>query len=197
MNIMLHICCGICAAPVAERLMRDGHRVTGFFYNPNIHPEDEYRRRLEVARRVSKEIGFELVEGPYDRQRWFEAVKGKEYSAEGGARCLVCYEMRLRKTFEEVKKRDFFTFTTTLTVSPHKSVEAINKIGMEIGGEKFLLYDFKKKGGFQRATELAKEWGLYRQHYCGCIYSLEESISRKSQNEKGQCGEGCACESDA
>ena len=131
-------------------------------------------------------MGFELLEGPYDRQRWFEAVKGNEYSREGGARCLMCYEVRLLKTFQEMRKKDINAFTTTLTVSPHKAAEAINKAGMNIGGEKFLLYDFKKKGGFQRATELAKEWGLYRQHYCGCIYSLEESISAEKQNEKGK-----------
>lgn len=189
MNILLHICCGICAAPVAERLMRDGHRVTGFFYNPNIHPEDEYGRRLEVARRVAKEVGFELIEGPYDRERWFEAVKGKEYSPEGGARCIVCYEMRLRKTYEQMRKKNLDAFTTTLTVSPHKAAETINKVGMDIGGEKFLLFDFKKRGGFQRATELAKEWGLYRQHYCGCIHSLEASISREKQKKDEKEGE--------
>lgn len=185
MEVLLHICCGVCAGAVAERLMCDGHRVTGFFYDPNIHPEDEYQKRIEAARRVAGELGFDLIEGPYDRQRWFEAVKGKEYGKEGGPRCQVCYEMRLRKTYEQMKKGNFRVFTTTLTVSPHKDAEKINKIGRAIDEDRFLCYDFKKKGGFQRAVDLAKEMGLYRQHYCGCIYSLEESIAREKVKDEG------------
>lgn len=190
MNVLLHICCGVCAGAVAERLMCAGHVVTGYFYNPNIHPQDEYKKRLEAARRAASELGFELVEGPYDRERWFESMKGKEYESEGGARCVACYELRLRKTYAEMKKRNLDAFTTTLTVSPHKLAEVINKIGREIDEDRFLCHDFKKKGGFQRAADLAKEWGIYKQHYCGCIYSLEESIKRERQQEKEKKIEG-------
>ena len=152
--------------------------MTGYFYNPNIHPADEYEKRLESAREVARQLDFELVEGPYDRENWFGMVKGKEYEGEGGARCLECFRMRLEKTHTHMKKYMFDAFTTTLSVSPHKDVSVINELGRQIGGEKFILADFKKKGGFARAGELAAEWGLYRQDYCGCIYSLEEKLKR-------------------
>ena len=187
MKVLLHICCGVCATAAAESLMRDGHRVTGYFYNPNIHPADEYEKRLEAAREAACQLNFELVEGPYDRENWFLTVKGKEYEPEGGARCLECFRMRLERTYTYMKKHDLDAFTTTLSVSPHKDVTAVNDIGRRIGGEKFILADFKKKGGFARAGELASEWGLYRQDYCGCIYSLEEKLKReKGKGKKGK-----------
>ncbi|MFH1797922.1 MAG: epoxyqueuosine reductase QueH [Candidatus Omnitrophota bacterium] len=178
MNILLHICCGVCAGASAERLMCEGHKVTGFFYNPNIHPADEYQKRLEGARKVAERLNFELVEGVYNREKWFGEAKGNEYEPEGGKRCAICFRMRLLKTYEYLKKKMFSAFTTTLTMSPLKDVTLVNSIGREIGGEKFILIDFKKKGGFARAAELAKEGNLYRQNYCGCIYSLEEKYKK-------------------
>ena len=174
MKVLLHICCGVCAAAVAEKLMIEGHEVTGFFYNPNIHPVSEYKKRLDAASEVARELKFELVEGLYDRERWFELAKGAEYAPEGGERCERCFRMRLEKTHQYMRKNMFDAFTTTLTVSPLKDATLVNSIGREIGDEKFICADFKKKGGSQRAGELAKEMGLYRQNYCGCIYSLEE-----------------------
>jgi len=159
--------------------MCEGYVVTGFFYNPNIHPVDEYKKRFAQVQVASKELGFELFEGPYDREEWFLRAKGNEYAKEGGERCSICFRMRLEKTYEYFKKGDFSYFTTTLSVSPHKNVTLINKIGMDIGGDKFLLRDFKKQDGFKRSQELSKEWHLYRQHYCGCIYSLENSYEEK------------------
>jgi len=181
MKVLLHICCGVCASTVVERLLCDGHRVTGFFYNPNIHPADEYKRRLKAAEETARQLDFELVEGPYDRQRWFELVKGKEYEPEGEGRCEVCFNMRLEKTHEYLKKKMFDAFTTTLTVSPLKDVTRVNDIGRQIGGERFICADFKKKGGFQRATELSHEWKIYRQNYCGCIYSLESKLAKEKE----------------
>lgn len=191
MKILLHICCAVCASSVIERLLCEGHKVTGYFYNPNIHPQDEYKKRLEAARKVAKEWNIDLVEGPYDRQRWFELVKGKEYASEGGERCRICFTMRLKKAFEHyLKEHKFDAFTTTLSVSPLKDAILVNSIGREIGGdERFICADFKKKDGFKRANELSKEWDLYRQHYCGCIYSLEEELAReKTKKEKGNSG---------
>jgi len=178
MKTLLHICCGVCATAAAERLMCEGHSVTGFFYNPNIHPVDEYEKRLKTAQKVASEMNFDLVEGPYDRERWFELVKGHEYDSEGGKRCQICFRMRLEKTYEYMKKHTFDMFTTTLTVSPHKDVTLVDSIGREIGGDSFYSADFKKRGGFQRAMELAKEWNLYKQKYCGCIYSLEKTLEK-------------------
>lgn len=184
MKVLLHICCGVCATVAAERLLCEGHTVTGYFYNPCIHPVDEYRKRLKAAQTVAEKMNFELVEGPYDREKWFERIKGKEYEPEGEKRCRECFRMRLEKTYDHMKKKMFDAFTTTLTASPLKSMEAVNSIGREIGGDKFILADFKKKDGFKRAQELSREWNLYKQTYCGCIYSLESSLAKEKKSEK-------------
>ena len=171
MKIVLHICCGVCAASVAERLIAEGHQIVGFFYNPNIHPMQEYTRRLETAHRVAEELRFHLEEAPYIPEEWFRETDTLKDEPEGGKRCAVCFRLRLNKTYLHTLDSGYDAFTTTLTVSPHKSAELINKIGQEIGKDKFLMRDFKKREGFKRSIELAKQWKLYRQNYCGCIYS--------------------------
>ncbi len=175
MKIVLHICCGVCAAGVVERLTLEGHQTIGLFYNPNIHPVQEYNRRLEVAYRVAKELNFPLEVAPYIPDEWFRETVSLENEPEGGKRCEVCFRLRLNKTRLYMEDCGWDTFTTTLTVSPSKSADVINQVGQEVGGDRFLVRDFKKKEGFKRATELAKKWTLYRQHYCGCIYSLRGS----------------------
>jgi len=172
MKTVLHICCGICAAGVAERLISEGHQVIGFFYNPNIHPLEEYNRRLEVARKIAEELNFPLEVAPYTPEEWFEETKSLENEPEGGRRCEVCFRLRLKRAYLCMEDCEGDAFTTTLTISPHKSATVINKVGQEIGGGRFLVRDFKKKEGFKRAMELAKKWTLYRQDYCGCIYSM-------------------------
>jgi len=172
MKILLHICCGVCAAGVVERLTSEGHQVHGLFYNPNIHPRQEYDRRLEVARKVAKELDFPLEVPLYITEEWFNETVSLENEPEGGRRCEVCFRLRLKKAYLYMKDCGADAFTTTLTVSPHKSADVINRVGQEVGGEKFLARDFKKKEGFKRAVELAKKWALYRQDYCGCIYSM-------------------------
>ncbi|MCK4851662.1 MAG: epoxyqueuosine reductase QueH [Candidatus Omnitrophica bacterium] len=172
MRILLHICCGVCAAAVAERLMRESHTVTGFFYNPNIYPEAEYARRFETARETAGRTGFELIEGEYDHGEWSRLARGHESEPEGGGRCALCFRMRLKGTHEYFSGGGFDLFTTTLTVSPLKDADTVNRIGAGIGGDRFLSADFKKKNGFKRAIELSKAWGLYRQDYCGCEYSV-------------------------
>jgi len=164
--------------------MCDGHRVTGFFYNPNIHPADEYERRLKAARETARQLGFELAEGPYDRQRWFELVKGKEYEPEGGGRCAVCFAMRLEKTFEYLRKNMFDAFTTTLTVSPMKDVTCVNDTGRRIGGERFICADFKKRGGSARTAELAREWGLYARTIAGVSTVLRAGSRRGKTSDE-------------
>lgn len=171
MKVVLHICCGVCAASVAERLIAEGHKIMGLFYNPNIHPMQEYTRRLDAAHEVAKELGFQLKEGPYVPENWFIETDSLKDEPEGGKRCEVCFRLRLNKTYLYTLDSGYDAFTTTLTVSSHKSAELINKIGKEIGEDKFLARDFKKKEGFKRSIELAKQWDLYRQNYCGCIYS--------------------------
>jgi predicted adenine nucleotide alpha hydrolase (AANH) superfamily ATPase len=172
MKVVLHICCGVCAAGAADMLLNEGHRVTGYFYNPNIHPEQEYRQRLEAAQLVADKLNFELAAGTYDFENWNKATEGMGAEPEGGPRCSVCYRLRLEKTFGFMRERGADAFTSTLTISPHKQAAEINRIGKEIDGESFMARDFKKKDGFKRSMELAGSWELYRQSYCGCIYSL-------------------------
>jgi predicted adenine nucleotide alpha hydrolase (AANH) superfamily ATPase len=171
-KVLLHICCGVCAGSVVERLLKEGHNVTGYFYNPNIHPREEYERRLEVARIVANRLGIQLLEGEYAPEHWLKEVVGLEKEPEGGQRCEVCYWFRLRETHRFALEKGFQVFTTTLTVSPHKPAAVVNRIGEAIGGDKFLARDFKKQDGFKRANEIAKTLGVYRQHYCGCLYSM-------------------------
>lgn len=180
MRIVLHICCGVCAAGVVERLSLEGHELLGFFYNPNIHPEPEYRLRLAAAYRAARELNFPLIEAPYTPEEWFKEVIGLENEPEGGRRCEVCFRMRLGETFLYMQEIGYDAFTTTLTVSPHKSAEVINRVGREVGGDRFLARDFKKKEGFKRSVELSKKWSLHCQHYCGCIYSRTEATSATS-----------------
>lgn len=171
MKIVLHICCGVCAAGVVERLTSEGHQVLGLFYNPNIHPAEEYNRRLEVTYRVAKELNFPLEVAPYVPAEWFKETSSLENEPEGGRRCGVCFRLRLKKTYLYMEDYGWDAFTTTLTISPSKAADVVNQMGQEVGGDKFLVRDFKKQEGFRRTVELAKKWALYRQHYCGCTYS--------------------------
>jgi predicted adenine nucleotide alpha hydrolase (AANH) superfamily ATPase len=172
MKIVVHICCGVCAAGVVKTLAEEGFEVTGFFYNPNIHPEKEYLKRLETTRRVARELNFPLISAPYTPDEWFSQAEVFKHEPEGGKRCEVCYRIRLEKTYQYLLSYGVDLFTTTLTISPHKRAEIVNRIGREIGGDSFLARDFKKKDGFKKANELARQWGLYHQNYCGCIYSM-------------------------
>ncbi|NQT47758.1 MAG: epoxyqueuosine reductase QueH [Chloroflexi bacterium] len=185
MKILLHICCGVCATGVVDRLLQEGHEVTGFFFNPNIHPSEEYSRRLDVAYRVSREMGYLLKVGDYRPQEWLKETLPFRNDPEGGRRCEVCFRIRLRETYRQLSELGGDMFATTLTVSPHKPAKAVNRIGKEIGGELFLERDFKKREGFKRSIELAKQWNLYRQDYCGCIYSFRERRDKDEPKDQG------------
>ena len=174
-KILLHVCCAPCSTQSIEELKKD-YDVTLFFYNPNIHPKKEYEKRLNEAKKISKILDLPLIEGGYDKEAWLEAVKGFENEPETGKRCNICYEFRLNKSAQESKNEKFDFFTTTLTISPHKNSEVINEIGSKIN-HKFLKKNFKKKDGFRKSIELSKKHNLYRQNYCGCIYSLRSSIA--------------------
>lgn len=172
MKVLLHICCGICAAGVAERLKSEGHELFGFFYNPNIYPREEYEKRLEVTRTVARELSFPLEVPPYEPGEWERVAGHLAQEPEDGARCVVCYKLRLERTAEMLKDEGLDAMTTTLTISPRKKAIVVNEVGKEVAGNRFLARDFKKRDGFKRANELARSWGLYRQHYCGCRYSV-------------------------
>jgi len=171
-KVLLHICCGVCAGWAIEKLKSDGYSVTGYFYNPNIEPHDEYRLRLNAAIYACRVHGIPLVEGAYDNSRWQGLISGFEQEPEGGMRCRACYACRLAATAAFGKEQGFSRITTTLTISPHKDAAVINEIGKNIAPQAFLLYNLKKEEGFKKSNDFARENNLYRQHYCGCRYSM-------------------------
>ncbi|MBU0599346.1 epoxyqueuosine reductase QueH [bacterium] len=173
-DILLHICCGVCTSSVVEKLREENFEPTGFFYNPNVYPEEEYKRRLEAAFKVSEILKFKLIEGHYEKDKWGKLVlefKDQE-EVEGGKRCQLCFQIRLKECYQKSKELNISYFTTTLSASPHKDALMINHIGRGIGGESFLESNFKKKDGFKKGIEFSKRYNLYRQDYCGCTYSL-------------------------
>lgn len=180
--LMLHSCCGPCSSSVIERLAGE-FGITVFFYNPCITDEDEYRKRREAQIKLIEQYNrnrvdisdIRFIEGPYEPGAFLETVRGHEEDPEGGARCSLCFKQRLEKTAQEAMLCGCDYFGTTLTVSPHKNFEIISGIGREIAsryGLSFLDRDFKKQDGFKRSIELSKKYGLYRQSYCGCEYSI-------------------------
>lgn len=171
-KILLHICCAVCAGSAIEQLKNEGWNIEGFFYNPNIHPDAEYKARIEDTTSLLSKLNVPIHEGIYDKNEWGRRVKGLEKEKEGGRRCQHCFYLRLEKTFNEAKRRNIPHFTTTLTISPHKNSKIINSIGYLIGKDSFIVKDFKKKGGFKKAIQLSKEYNLSHQNYCGCIFSL-------------------------
>ena len=180
-KLLLHVCCAPCSSYVLEYLS-EYYEITVFYYNPNISPESEYQKRVDEVRRLISEITpkhpVSFLEGKYDPERWRDAVKGLEKEKEGGARCTECFRLRLSRTADAAEELHFDYFTTTLTVSPHKDAERINRIGIELGekyGVRWLPSDFKKRNGYLRSIQLAKEFELYRQDWCGCGYSHQNS----------------------
>lgn len=206
-HLFLHSCCAPCSSYVLEYL-RKYFRITVFYYNPNISMEQEYRKRVEEQKRLiaaynaqcvqteekqgeepvilADKTGtlfpIEIIEGDYEPQCFYEMAKGLEQCPEGGERCFACYELRLRKTAELAKQGNYDYFATTLTISPLKNAKKLNEIGEELAEEyeiSWLVSDFKKKNGYKRSIELSAEYDLYRQDYCGCIYSKQERERQK------------------
>lgn len=176
-TLFLHACCAPCSSYCLEYLSQY-FKITVVFYNPNITEKDEYLYRLEEEKRLISEMDFKypvsIIEGEYNPDSFFTMAKGLETSPERGPRCFKCYEQRLRYTAKLAKEKGADYFATTLTLSPLKNAEAINTIGEKIANEldtPYLCTDFKKKGGYLRSTELSKIHNLYRQNYCGCIFS--------------------------
>ncbi len=172
-KLLLHSCCGPCSSSVIERL-RDFFDITVIYYNPNIEPKEEYEKRKSEQLRLLNELGIKFMDIDYLNNEYHEKVKGYENEPENGLRCPLCFELRLDKTASKAKENNFDYFGTTLTVSPHKNSKIINEIGLKLEekhGVKFLLSDFKKEDGYKRSIELSKKYDLYRQDYCGCLYS--------------------------
>lgn len=179
-SLLLHSCCAPCSSYCLEYLSQY-FRITVFYYNPNIYPESEYIHRVQEQERLIRQMPannqIKLIELGFHAQKFYSAVKGYEKEKEGGRRCFKCYRLRLEKTAEIAKEKEFDFFTTTLSISPLKNADKINEIGQDIAeknGLRYLPSDFKKKNGYKRSIELSKEYCLYRQNYCGCIYSFPD-----------------------
>ncbi len=172
-RLLLHTCCGVCASHCVRVLKADGWEPILFFSDFNIWPHEEYLRRREAAQQLAAAEAIPFVEDPPDHAQWKEAVAtGFEDEPEGGARCARCFRFSLTRTFEALERLNAAAFTTSLTVSPHKHSPTLHAIGQAVGGDRFIPYDFKKKGGFQASNVRAAELGLYRQRTCGCEYSV-------------------------
>lgn len=176
-TLLMHSCCAPCSSYCLQYLAEYFH-ITILYYNPNISPKEEYEKRVAEQKRLLRElpVRYEVsfMEGSYDPDRFFEMAKGLEDVPEGGERCFRCYEMRQREAAVYAKEGGFDYFTTTLSVSPHKNAQKLNEIGLALEqeyGVRYLVSDFKKKGGYLRSIELSREYDLYRQNYCGCVYS--------------------------
>ena len=176
-KILVHTCCAPCSSYAFEKLISDGYRIEGYFFNPNIHPHGEYTKRLEELAWYAKLKDYKVIVESQSEEKWFEAVNGYESEKEGGARCRICYKYRLENTAIYALKNNFEGFTTVLTISPHKNSRIINEIGKELEikyGISFLEQDFKKNDGFKKSLDLSKKHNLYRQNYCGCKFSVKQ-----------------------
>ena len=180
-RLLLHVCCAPCSSYCLEYL-NGFFDITVFYYNPNISIKEEYLHRLHEEQRLVSQMllkrPVEVIEGSYDPKEFFSAVKGLENEPEGGKRCAECFRLRLNASAKAAKEGGYDYFTTTLTISPLKNAALLNELGEEAAakyGVKWLPSDFKKKEGYKRSIQLSKEYELYRQNYCGCVFSRKES----------------------
>lgn len=184
-KILLHSCCAPCSTAVIERLAED-FEITILYYNPNIYPETEYFKRkneeikyIEIWNQNNSESPIKMLDCDYESEEFYRLTKGFENEREGGARCAICFKLRLKKTATLAKQNGFDIFGTTLSVSPHKNSELLNSIGKALSveiGVPYLEANFKKQNGYKRSVELAKENNLYRQNYCGCEFALRQQM---------------------
>lgn len=184
-TLLLHSCCAPCSSYVLEYLSQY-FEITVFYYNPNIYPPEEYGHRVEEQKRLIAEMDLlhpvHFLEGRFEPARYYDAVRGLEQIPEGGERCHACFRLRLEETARQASAHGFDYFTTTLTISPLKDAGKLNEIGCEAAqkyGIVWLPSDFKKKNGYRRSVELSQEYGLYRQDYCGCVFSKQEREQQK------------------
>lgn len=202
-RLLLHSCCGPCSSYVLEYLSRY-FEITLLYYNPNIYPPQEYRERAAEQERLIREMEREgdlgsavrYMEGTYRPEDFYETVKGREGDREGGERCFLCYRLRLLEAAKAAREGGFDYFTTTLSISPLKNAEKLNQIGEELGrqwGVSYLTSDFKKREGYKRSAQLSEKYGIYRQDYCGCVFSKREreEAKRARQEREREAPEAC------
>ena len=190
-TLLLHSCCAPCSSYVIEYLSQYFY-ITVFYYNPNIDTLMEYRRRSQEQEHFIQtfptKYPVSFIQGDFEQEKFFSCVKGLEQEKEGGVRCQNCFWLRLRKTASIASQMHFDYFTTTLSISPLKNAVLLNEIGQSLAEEyqiPYLVSDFKKKNGFLRSTQISKEYQMYRQDYCGCIFSKQQRLEEKSRKERG------------
>ncbi len=188
-TLLLHSCCAPCSSYVLEYLT-NYFNITILFYNPNITSKEEYDKRLNELKRLVENLPhsnkIEIIETRYEPKEFIDIAKGLEEAPEGGERCFKCYRLRLEEAAKYAKSNNYDFFTTTLSISPHKNADKLNEIGEELSSIyeiNYLYADFKKKGGYQRSIELSKKYDLYRQDFCGCIYSKIERDKQRKENQ--------------
>ncbi len=188
-KLLLHSCCAPCSSHVLECLS-PYFKITVFYYNPNIYPDEEYEKRaMEQEAFLERFPGTDaaFLRGRFEKEKFCDMAKGLEGLPEGGERCFRCYRMRLGETARRAREMGMDFFATTLSISPLKNAQKLNEIGESLAGEHgiaYLVSDFKKKDGYKRSIELSKEYGLYRQDYCGCVFSRREREKRKTKNRE-------------
>ncbi|MDF1753651.1 MAG: epoxyqueuosine reductase QueH [Verrucomicrobiales bacterium] len=187
-KLFLHSCCAPCAVEIMEALAASEIETTIFFYNPNIHPRDEYEMRKEENIRFAQKLGMEFIDGDYNVRDWFDLTKGMEHEPERGIRCTACFDMRFDVTADEAAKRGFNLISSTLGISRWKNMDQINGCGERSAqrheGMSYWTYNWRKQGGSQRMIELSKKEEFYQQEYCGCVYSLRDT--NQSREERGR-----------
>jgi len=191
-RLLLHCCCAPCSSATLERL-QEAYDVDIYYYNPNIEPEAEFRKRAGEEERFVREFrpdgGVQVIVAEYDHEAFAEIARGRESMPERSERCYLCYELRMRKTAEYAREQGYDLFTTSLSISPYKSSRWINEIGERLAEETgvgFLYSDFKKQNGYGRSIELSREYGLYRQNWCGCVYSRAERERKLAEAGAGR-----------
>ena len=188
-KLLLHSCCAPCAGEIMEAVASSGIETTIYFYNPNIHPKEEYEIRKDENIRFAEKLGFDFIDADYDKDNWFERIKGLENEPERGKRCTVCFDMRFERTALYAHENNFQIFATTLGISRWKDLEQINNSGLKAAKRynslNFWDFNWRKQGGFSRMLEISKKEKFYKQEYCGCVYSLRDTNKwRKSRGRE-------------
>lgn len=189
-SLLLHSCCAPCSSYVIEYLS-EYFKITVLYYNPNLYPQPEYFRRVDEQKRFIDEFPakypVDIILGDYDTKPFYQSIKGMEKTPEGGLRCMACFNMRLAEAAKVAKEKKYDYFGTTLTISPHKDSQVLNRLGAALEEDyqvNYLYADFKKRGGFKRSVELSAQYNLYRQNYCACVFSMMERDKRAEQKKE-------------
>ena len=187
-KLLLHSCCAPCAGEIMEAVAISNIETTVFFYNPNIHPQEEYEIRKDENKRFCEKLGFDFIDADYDKDNWFERIKGLEDEPERGARCTQCFDMRFERSALYAKENGFKVYATTLGISRWKDMDQINGSGEKAANrhDEIQYWDFnwRKKGGAARMIEISKREQFYQQEYCGCVYSLRDTNKWRQKNNK-------------